>query len=246
MYQTSVKMGQGVKRKLEDLEGDKTPNSQRQSILDISVGKLQLKTVKRVEPPLLRSVLILNTLKHIELELLKEGMQSPTNTSTYTIAEVDPNSTVIDFLPEPDHPDVHSKVDIPLSQCGPLPPIDTFVGAKISFVDQKQTNAEKSPINTVTEASLSTLFPPLYRMEDVLSDFDFSVCDYNDMFSSISNSVKLTPLSAEEVLHSFPNSGSTFSESYTNLVNASVVSQLCKGEPALDDLDNIMQILVGS
>ena len=240
----AVKMGQGVKRKLEDIELEKSPGNQRQSILDISVGKLQTKNVKRVEPPLLRSVLILNTLKHIESELLKEGMQSPTTCSTFSIPEVDPNSTVIDFLPEQDdHPGMEISTSQP-SQTGPLPSIDTFVGPKLSYPEVKmlETINEKSPIASVTEASLTLYQSSSLQMEEILNDFDFSVCDY-DMFSSLSNGMKLTPLSAEEVLHSFPNPNTTCAESYANLVNAPLT--FCKGE-SFDDLDNIMQILVGS
>lgn len=242
MFFKAVTMGQGVKRKLDELECENHPGSQRQSILDISVGKLQGKnTKKRVEPPLLRSVLILNTLKHIESELLKEGMQSPTSTSAYSIPEVDPNSTVIDFLPDQED---RGKVDLS-SQSGPLPSIDTFVASKVPFTDFKtDVTIEKSPMSSVTEASLTLYQSSPIRMEEVFSDLDFSVCDY-DIFSTISSGMKLTPLSAEEVLHSFPNSSSTYGDNYTNLMNANV-SHFCKTETALDDLDNIMQILVGS
>ena len=240
MCDSSLIMGQGVKRKLNEEEENSTV-SQRQSILDISVGKLQIKSIKRVEPPLLKSVLILNTLKYIEAELLQEGMHSPTSCSTYTIPEVDPNSTVIDFLPEQDD---HSKLNLPVSQTGPLPSIDTFVGPKSSYHELKlDSSVEKSPVSSVTDASLTTLYQSSVRMEEVLADLDFSVCD-NDMFSCISSGTKLTPLSADEVLHSFPNTCSSGSENYTNLVNA--VSPFCKSETAIDELDNIMQILVGS
>lgn len=230
-------MGQGVKRKIEDFDCERCPLNQRQSILDISVGKLHVKTKKRVEPPLLRSVLILNTLKHIESELLKEGVQTPTNTSAFTIPEVDPNSTVIDFLPEQN---ISPKSD---SQSGPLPSIDTFVGSRAMIVDSKEDHYIEKPVASFTENFVSSPYhsSPL-RMEEVFSDFDLTMCDY-DMFSSGAN---LTPLSAEEVLHSFPNTGSNFSnDSFTTLSNASL-TPFCKGETALDDLENIMQILVGS
>ncbi|XP_045174027.1 uncharacterized protein LOC123535424 isoform X2 [Mercenaria mercenaria] len=238
------KMGQGIKRKLEDFENDRCPRNQRQSILDISVGKLHVKTIKKVEPPLLRSVLILNTLKHIESELLKEGVQSPTNTSAFTIPEVDPNSTVIDFLPEQN---TSSKVEVVSEQSGPLPSIDTFVGSRAMIIDSKEElPGEKLSVSNMGEASPTNLYhSPSFRMEEVFSDFDFPMCDY-DMFPAVSNGANLTPLSAEEVLHSFPNAGSNFiGESFTTLSNASL-TPFCKGETAFDDLENIMQILVGS
>lgn len=238
-----IKMGQGIKRKLDDLELDKSV-CQRQSILNISVGKLQVRSVKRVEPPLLRSVLILNTLKHIETELLKEGVQSPTNTSAFTIPEVDPNSTIIDFHPEQQQCPKVTEGSLS-DQTGPLPSIDTFVGARVTAMEENiKMSSELSTFASVTEASLTTIYQSPLRMEEVLSELDFTMCDY-DMFSAVSGNNKLTPLSAEEVLHSCPNSSSSFSETYTTLTNATL-SPFCKAETAFDDLDNIMQILVGS
>lgn len=239
-------MGQGVKRKLDDLELEKTACNQRQSILNISVGKLQVKSVKRVEPPLLRSVLILNTLKHIETELRKEGVQSPTNTSAFTIPEVDPNSTIIDFHPDQQQQSSKPLETSPTEQTGPLPSIDTFVGTRVSVMEESlKLSAESSTFASVTEASLATIYQSPFRMEEVLSELDFTMCDY-DMFTAVSSNNKLTPLSAEEVLHSCPNSSSNFnSETYTTLTNATL-SPFCKSETAFDDLDNIMQILVGS
>lgn len=241
---TEEKMGQGIKRKLEHFEFDRCPRNQRQSILDISVGKLHLKTLKRVEPPLLRSVLILNTLKHIESELLREGVQSPTNTSAFTIPEVDPNSTVIDFLPEQN---ILPKVEAVSEQSGPLPSIDTFVGSRaVNTESKEEVSVEKLPPAVAPEASPTNVYhSSTFRMEEVLNEFDFPMCDY-DMFPTVSNGANLTQLSAEEVLHSFPNASSNFnSDSLTTLSNANL-SPFCKGEAAFDDLDNIMQILVGS
>lgn len=240
---TDAVMGQGVKRKLDDYENDKSPGRQRQSILDISVGKLHVKTKKRVEPPLLRSVLILNTLKQIESELLKEGVQSQTNTSAFAIPEVDPNSTVIDFPPDQEEVVKTFAPVVAAEQSGPLPSIDTFVGCRLGNMDQKgETRQEKSLV--ISDENSSSLHSSSFRLEELFNDFDFTVYD-TDVFSSVSNSSNLTPLSAEEVLHSFPASSSSFCESYTTLTNASL-TPFCKGEAAFDDLDNIMQILVGS
>ena len=160
-------MGQGVKRKLDDLELDKTV-CQRQSILNISVGKLQVRSMKRVEPPLLRSVLILNTLKHIETELLKEGVQSPTNTSAFTIPEVDPNSTIIDFHPEQQQSP--KGAEDAGDQTGPLPSIDTFVGARVTTEENIKMSTELSTFASMTEASLATIYQSPLRMEEVLSE----------------------------------------------------------------------------
>jgi hypothetical protein len=57
--------------------------------------------------------------------------------------------------------------------------------------------------------------------------------------------MKLTPLSAEEVIHSFPAHTSVITESYASLFNASV-NNTCKGEVLPEEIENIMQILVGT
>lgn len=231
-----------MKRKLDDVElYEIKPSNQRQSVLDISVGKLQYKTAKKVEPPLLRSVLILNTLKHIEAELLKEGSQLSSNTS-FSFPKVDMKSDVIDILPS-DHLKMDTDILISASQSGPLPSIDTFVGTKVVPVElkAKETNDISERDN---ESNLATLYPASLRT-DIFSEFDLPVSD-SDMFSSCTLSgIKLTPLSADEVLHSFPNTGS--SESFATFLGGGV-SPFCKGESAMpmEDLDNIMQILVGS
>ena len=230
----------GMKRKLDevDLTEAKTGN-QRQSILDISVGKLHYKTVKRVEPPLLRSVLILNTLKHIETELLKEGSHI-SNSSSFTLPKVDMKSDTIDILPS-DH--FKMDTDVSMDQSGPLPSIDTFVGTKVVPVDTKlKENVEM--IERDLESNLTTLYPASLKLEEMFTELDSPVTDL-DVFSTYTlNGMKLTPLSADEVLHSFPNSNTS---DYTTLLGAGV-SPFCKGESAIpmEDLDNIMQILVGS
>jgi len=234
-------ISQGTKRKMDSLDMDRSPQSQRQCIVDISVTKLQMnKNERKVEPSLLRSVLILNTLKHIETELRKEGLSANSNTSAMDIPEVNPNSTAIDFLPE--HQELKPmEENVSSEQLGPLPSIDTFVGNRSFSVAEKMDVTMFSPI---TEVSLTTTNPSVVRMEEVFNDFDFNIADY-DVFSAVSCN-KLTPLSAEEVIHSCPSSPPAFStDSFTTLTNASL-SPFCKSESAFEDLDNIMQILVGS
>ena len=230
----------GMKRKLEDIDLTETKTgNQRQSILDISVGKLHYKNVKRVEPPLLRSVLILNTLKHIETELLKEGSHV-SNSSSFTLPKGDMKSDTIDMLPA-DH--FNMDTDVSMDQSAPLPSIDTFVGTKVVPVDPKlKENVEL--FEKDLESNLTTLYPASLKIEEMFTEFDSPITEL-DMFSSYTlNGMKLTPLSAEEVLHSFPN---TNTSDYTTLLGAGV-SPFCKGESAIpmEDLDNIMQILVGS
>ncbi|XP_052768347.1 uncharacterized protein LOC128208790 [Mya arenaria] len=239
---TEGNMGQGIKRKMDVLEIDKLPQNQRQCIVDISVTKLQVnKSERKVEPSLLRSVLILNTLKHIETELKKEGLCPNSNTSAMDIPEVNPNSTAIDFLPEVPSNSKPADVPVVAEQFGPLPSIDTFVGNRAV---QAQDRTENSPFSIVTEAALTTIYPSSLRMEEVFNDLDFNIADY-DVFSAVGTN-KLTPLSAEEVIHSCPSSPPAFAtDTFTTLANASL-SPYCKSDSAFEDLENIMQILVGS
>lgn len=65
----------GVKRKYEE-EDEEHHAWHRKSILDMSMSKLRSNSSRRHEPCLRRSVLILNTLKHIESELAQEGVHS--------------------------------------------------------------------------------------------------------------------------------------------------------------------------
>ena len=233
----------GMKRKLEDFDPNETkPGGQRQSILDISVGKLNTNTIKKVEPPLLRSVLILNTLKHIETELLKEGSHISNNTSSFTFPKVDLKSDIMDILPS-DSFKVETGLSQLPSQCGPLPSIDTFVGTKVVPVDSSREDMDISERGG--ESTLATLFPASFRIDEMLAEFDLTMPDTDAAASYSLNGVKLPALSADDIVHSFPNNST--GENFTSFLGSGV-SPFCKGESALpmEDLDNIMQILVGS
>ncbi|KAL3875205.1 hypothetical protein ACJMK2_038131 [Sinanodonta woodiana] len=255
-------LNMGVKRKLDDIEPvpeSMTLGYQRQSILNISMCKLRKSPTKRVEPPLLRSVLILNTLKYIENELKKEGVPSVSSESAFTIPDADPQSVAMDVLPSQDTSLVDSnKMDMEVSPCpaqfqqiGPLPSIDTFVGSRV--VSSESKPQLDSPVPTVDickssnfdliDSSQSNYFSS-FRVEEMLSDIDFTFSDF-DVYSSIATGMKLTPLSAEDVVHSFPHQNGSPNENYTNILSSGV-SPFCKSEAAFDDLENIMQILVGS
>jgi len=76
-------MASGVKRKHEEVENDgaNSYHDQRQSILNISMVKLRTPapTPRRGDTSLRRSVLIFNTLRHIETELQHEGVTLSNN-----------------------------------------------------------------------------------------------------------------------------------------------------------------------
>ncbi|XP_022333025.1 cell division cycle-associated protein 4-like [Crassostrea virginica] len=248
----------GVKRKSDEMEFEFEGN-QRQSVLNISMCKLQNPSARKVEPSLLKSVLILNTLKHIETELRKEGISSELPPSATLTFHNDAENFTMDVLPldtldgsseyiEQDMSDLHINGNLPQGMDSsedqsiskaPLPPFETFV----ELSNSSNHNANSSPKNKVTSqkfdiwsSSLQTNIP--FKVEDVLADTDLSQCDF-DIFTSLSSTIKLTPLSAEEVLHSFPSN--TLSDSYQTFLSTS-----CKSDILPEEIDNIMQILVGT
>ena len=248
----------GLKRKFDDIQDEKTGVIQRQSILDISMFKLHSSPVKRVEPSLLRSVLILNTLKHIEVELQKDGVQ-PSIPESSSFSFNDNSDISMDILP-----DMHSSNnDVPHNDTSvhntpkavhsPLPPIETFVELSNASClgpasSAKQLTEDIAKRETKCEGYHSS-FPfsqatPM-KVEDMLADIDFSSTDF-DIFSTLASSMKLTPLSAEEVMHSFPVHSNVITESYASFFNSSVNNTTCKGEVLPEEIENIMQILVGT
>lgn len=261
----------GIKRKLDEYDegGEKNPEPcvQRQSVLDISMFKLQTHPVRRVEPSLLRSVLILNTLKHIECELQKEGVPSDfSEAASMTLNEnsdismdVLPdceNITTVDIQPNLSELHISSSMDtvsstLPKDTVNPLPPIESFVELSSAFplpngsvscgslkvTLENSCHDSKEQISSSEHMQLN--FP--VKTEDILTDIDVSTCDF-DIFSSLASSMKLTPLSAEEVLHSFP-----VHDGYSSLFNnCGQVGSSCKSDLMPEDIDNIMQILVGT
>ena len=91
----------GVKRKHEE-EDDVHRHWQRQSIIDMSMGKLRTNSSPRREPCLRRSVLILNTLKVIETELKQEGVDThqSTEAARNEIPEMSMAQLTLDPLPD--------------------------------------------------------------------------------------------------------------------------------------------------
>jgi hypothetical protein len=265
--------GMGVKRKHAAVEGERSYRAQRQAVFNVSMCKLHTSLpppARRVETPLLRSVLILNTLKHIEIELQKEGIPVPG--SAEISAGVD-FSEHDDALP-PSCPPPPTSVDHEMSESSHvssasvgsenkivetvLPPFETLVvditsSNKLRSVDKSSLpHRELESVrlkdarfhSTIPYRDLSSLLsgPSHHRLEDLFADIDLTVYDF-DMFSSIASSIKLQPLSADEALQSFP--GQCAAENYTALLNTPI-QPYCKGEVAMDELDSIVQVLVGS
>ncbi|GAB1609467.1 uncharacterized protein LOC115212765 [Argonauta hians] len=107
---------------------------------------------------------------------------------------------------------------------------------------------------SVSIAQIPNPSSPLQKTDDIFGDIDLSPFDV-DFVALANSSSKLTPLSAEEVLHTFPgvtssnlssqtspSSATAETPTYTSLIN-SQCSSYCRTD-VLEDLDNIMQILI--
>ncbi|XP_074658867.1 uncharacterized protein LOC141911727 isoform X3 [Tubulanus polymorphus] len=277
----------GVKRKLDDACLYDLPyHEQRQSILNISMCKLRTAPVKKVEPSLLRSVLIFNTLKFIEGELHREGISlSKANTPSLLPSiqsdalTLDPppsggqtqNNTVVVLRPESklavtEPTDQHAttatekpsesssnKDLLPLENSSTSNAIDINCNVSYSngknrwpasvwdYITNASNNNNTGGVGDFYSNECAPLSSPaaVERVDDLFGDVDSdpSVPDvtmYEDLFSPLTS--KLTPLSADELMHAFPTNDAY---SYANAgVN-------CRGDLLSDDLDHIMQVLIG-
>lgn len=246
-----------MKRKLDD---DAAPEKkiygmERQSVFNMSMCKLKMSPIKRVEPSLWRSVLILNTLKQIECELEEEGepvkpvfdpgILSGPECVLDTLPEVDGSLlTGVEILTLQSNP----QVVVPYTAASDRLDKDAAVSGSPTLQDLSPTKYMfkdfSEPVLPLPGAMPSS--PNCIKVDEMLTDVDLSHDDF-DMFSSLAASMKLTsltPLSAEEVLHSFPgHNGSSLPETYSTLLNTQF-NHYCKND-RMDELDNIMQIIVG-
>lgn len=258
---------------------------QRQSILNITMQKLCTIPERRVEPPLYRNVLIRNTLKHIEQELHDEGItipMMPSMDSNFSYTNMDSSDCFLDHLPSDssDSQDKGNPHDIVNSITG-LRPLDYTTSEHMDMAETGETNIAVSPavrsINgdsssnsvaplmtslerlstfegSVSIAQIPSPSSPLQKADDIFGDIDLSPFDV-DFVALANSSSKLTPLSAEEVLHTFPGVTTTNLSSPTSPISATaepltyapLISTQCSSycrTDVLEDLDNIMQILI--
>lgn len=320
----------GIKRKLDDSSlFDKSYHDQRQSILNISMCKLKTFPKRRVEPSLLHSVLIFNTLRCIEHELQEEGVSvNPAATPAFLPSIQSQDTVNLDPLPGADtsshNLELHntkleskgaqsvsnltqtcrtvSVTPIPMDTSSPdtaspistkidnvqVPPIalpkqpssnvtkpaEVDINSNLSSCESMNTtltefskllaasqwttnsnsnsgNGVNSSMNGFTASAMSTAASNFStaasnffssnssRLDDFFSDADLDLSVYDfDLFSPISTNMKLTPLSAEELLHTFPSPTDP-------LVPFTNAGGSCKNDVFCDDLDHIMQVLVG-
>lgn len=130
-------LSSGLKRKREVVDYEVTHGLQRQSILDISMIKLRTSPKRRIEPCLRRSVLILNTLKHIETELQGEGVNIHTSTEA-----------AMNKIPE------MSTADLTLD---PLPDMSTFISPQPISVPMQLDGLSLAGSNTYFEKETSAV-----------------------------------------------------------------------------------------
>ena len=148
----------GVKRKHE--EGDDVQRHwQRQSIIDMSMSKLRTNSSQRREPCLRRSVLILNTLKEIESELKREGVDThqSTEAARNEIPEMSMAQLTLDPLPD------MSTFIYPLSSSSLVPmSVDSSSGEDGDHLVQSSSVVDLLPAKplVVQDSSVVDLMPP--------------------------------------------------------------------------------------
>ncbi|KAL2082004.1 hypothetical protein ACEWY4_021822 [Coilia grayii] len=259
-------LGRGVKRKLSECDGGGGGSGdsgclglpypeQRQLVLDLCLDKLQ-SCQRRPEPSLHRSVLLANTLRHLQREMRQEDFTTATTTVP---ASVQPTPAPSLLLPPihavtprhaPDLPPVPSDLQLH----GP-PPSSSPSTCATQLEDDEEGAGLSHPslplqdslfgafeITSSTSCYLSDL-----PLDDIFEDIDTSMCDASD-FSALA----LAPAQRggggggggggvigggdEGLLKGFSASSSG--------CTPSSALQFCLGD--LSDLDHIMEILVHS
>ncbi|XP_064181131.1 SERTA domain-containing protein 2 [Anguilla rostrata] len=268
-------LGRGVKRKLSDCEeamGAKDPAldlpymQQRQLVLNLCLDKLQ-SCHTRAEPSLHRAVLLANTLRQIQEEMRREGWEPPAAPAPSPPHAATPLHT-------PSLPPVPSDclaADSDTSLCPPpsllreeggtqgergppaCPGCTEREGQSVSSSSSASSSSSSSTSSSSTfstqpeesrtpdllfssfEITNSTSYLTDLAFDDIFEDIDTSMYDCSD-FSSVLAYPPLrangaTP-AADDGLKSFPS-----------CTTASTL-QLCLTD--LNELDHIMEILVGS
>lgn len=132
---------QPIKRKFEEVEDPRmTPFMEEpQSILNMSMCKLRMPPIRR-EPSLRRSVLIFNTLRHIERELKRQGVTLPQAPSPGLWQPEDMAMDTLDPPPGAEVPPVPPVAEPPPPMT-PLPPSSYYSGPSMMCSDFHNYNA---------------------------------------------------------------------------------------------------------
>ncbi|XP_046877835.1 SERTA domain-containing protein 2 [Hypomesus transpacificus] len=213
-------VGRGVKRKLSECE-DPVPGlpypQQRQLVLDLCLDKLQ-SCQRRAEPSLHRSVLLANTLRHIQQEMRQEGRPP--------LPEAPPAPSLLHAATPRHSPSLPAvPADSALSAAPSSSPPSADKEARAAEAEGRSSDS----LFGAFEISNSTSYLTDLAPDDIFDDIDTS------MYDSADCAVLACPASrggAKDLLKAFSG--------YT----ASSTLQLCLMD--LNDLDHIMEILVRS
>ncbi|XP_078591363.1 SERTA domain-containing protein 2-like [Branchiostoma floridae x Branchiostoma japonicum] len=261
----------GTKRKLTTMADDpddqadrKTPGlpyaAERQSCFRISLVKLQA-AQRLIEPSLRRSVLICNTLKHIEDELRAEGnlglLHSAYAFATGNTPACAPPTPIRQPEPMPLTLNESAAEDIASY-------IEDLNNDTVQKEERRKTNKlECATVNqstgspeetakdhspscmTLTNAQLriqssslgaNTVQSDSINLDEIFSDLDNSLYDI-DFLTPYTANIKLTPLSEDDVSNSFSSASFATHQVTTN--------QTCRQTEEWNELDHIMEVLVG-
>nr|XP_023658105.1 SERTA domain-containing protein 2-like isoform X1 [Paramormyrops kingsleyae] len=243
-------LGRGVKRKLSDCEmvGGAGPGAelpypqQRQLVLDLCLDKLQ-RCRARVEPSLHRSVLLANTLRQIQEEMRREGGTPPSGPTPSPAHTATPLHTP-DLPPIPKDYSLSPRELGIAGDCSAGEPLACpgCEGQSVVSSSSEEGCTEDLTVGARSADSLfgsfeitnSTSYLTDLAFDDIFEDIDTSMYDSSD-FSALALSPARSsgaPSGVEDSLKPFPS-----------CTTASAL-QLCLTD--LNDLDHIMEILVGS
>ncbi|XP_074854793.1 cell division cycle-associated protein 4 [Carettochelys insculpta] len=245
----------GLKRKCfdgeEDIEGTlagfkaiPSYNLQRQSLLDMSLVKLQLCHML-VEPNLCRSVLIANTVRQIQEEMTQDGTWQMINTQTAGQTSLD-RLVSTDILCRSSKEQAEGKLIQVYStftkDCeGSQSPNDSEIMATVTSqqaprnLQNNMWEIENPQENRGSlQKSLDQIFESLENkspntVEDLFSEVDSSYYDLDTVLTGMMSNTKMGHC---DVLETFPSQTTTNSNSN------------CKSD--LNELDHIVEILVES
>ncbi|XP_078671986.1 SERTA domain-containing protein 2-like isoform X2 [Branchiostoma floridae x Branchiostoma belcheri] len=270
----------GTKRKLttmaddpDDLAGHKTLGlpyaAERQSCFRISLVKLQA-AQRLIEPSLRRSVLICNTLKHIEDELRAEGNlgllhsayafatgNTPACAPPTPIRQPEPMPLTLNESAAEDIASYIEDLNNDSVQSNKEERRKTTTN-KLGFATVNQSTTGSSTetakdhtpscmtlTNTqlrIQSTNLSTNTAPQpdsINLDEIFSDLDNSLYDL-DFLTPYTANIKLTPLSEDDVSNSFGGGTATFATTHQVTTN-----QTCRQNEEWNELDHIMEVLVG-
>lgn len=247
-------LGRGVKRKLSECDGGGDDSAslglpypeQRQLVLDLCLDKLQ-SCQRRAEPSLHRSVLLANTLRHLQREMRQEGSLATSANPPPPLPPPAPSLHALTPRHAPDLPPVPSDLQPGTALSSDEPDVRTHQLAEEEDDDGAGSGPHTAPlqdslfgafeITSSTSCYLSDL-----PLDDIFEDIDTSMYDASD-FSALA----LAPAqrgnaaggggsigSGDDGLKGFHSSGCTPSSAL----------QFCLSD--LNDLDHIMEILVHS